>query len=171
MTRSAAARGDWWDVLRGRQRAAAAAEDPGPPTPLTRSRITRYLDSHEFSYAIDDDGDPTGSWEGNLFWFLCLGRAGEILQVRGRWDRTLPLAQRSAARLVLNDWNRDRIWPKVYSRVEDDELAVYAEVSADLEAGADDAQLRQLLDCGLSTCLQFFAQLDLAVPRSPDAPD
>jgi hypothetical protein len=83
------------------------------PTPLTRSRIASYLDSRGYRYLVDDDGDLTGTWDGSRFWFLLLGDDEEILQVRGRWHRSLPLERRGAAALAVNDWNRERIWPKV----------------------------------------------------------
>jgi len=67
-------------------------------TPLTRDRIATYLLSRGYRFLLDDDGDLTGTWDGSRFWFLLLGERAEILQVRGRWHRTLPTTRRTARR-------------------------------------------------------------------------
>ena len=114
---------------------AARRRDDEPPRPLSRERIADYLIGRGYRFVVDDDGDLTGTWDGSRFWFLLLGEQQEILQVRGRWHRTLQLDQRDAAALAVNDWNRERIWPKAYLREEEGVLALYSEVSADFEPG------------------------------------
>ena len=136
------------------------------PGPLTRERIEAYLVSCGYHVDRDEDGDLTGTWDGNRFWFLTLGEEHEILQVRGRWQRTLPEAERTAVLLVVNDWNRERIWPKTYLRLEDEDVALYGEVSTDLEHGVTDDQLGQLVSCGLGTGVQLFAALGGLAPDS-----
>lgn len=135
------------------------------PRPLEDARVEAYLLAQGYHVQRDEDGDLTGTWDGDRFWFLLLGEKQEVLQVRGRWHRTLPQERRASALLAVNDWNRERIWPKAYLRVEDDELALYAEVSVDLEHGVTDAQLAQLVACGLGTGVQLFAALEHLVPR------
>jgi len=130
---------------------------PGVPAhqtrPLTAERLAARPAALGYRVSTDDDGDIGGVWGQDRFWFLRMGSAREILQisnlepfglavaredsagnlrVRGRWRRTLPLEQRADVLLALNDWNRDRIWPKAYLRTEDGRTAVYAEVSVDL---------------------------------------
>jgi hypothetical protein len=161
-------------ALSGLPNAAKAPRvDDEPPTPVTRARVADYLRRRNYRFVVDDDGDLTGTWDGNRFWFLLLGDGQEILQVRGRWHRTLPLDARPAIALVINDWNRERIWPKAYVREEEGMLAIYAETSADLEPGANDAQLAQALSCGLGTGVQMFLSFEstLPVPGGADAPD
>lgn len=153
-------------VPRGR-----ATED-GPPqrtSPLTRARVQAYLASRGYAVGLDDDGDLTGTWDGNRFWFILTGAEDEVLQVRGRWHRTLPPSRRTATLLAVNDWNRERIWPKVYLRDDDDRIALFTEVSVDLEHGVTDDQLAQLLACGLGTGVQFFAALGGLVPDDESA--
>jgi len=146
-------------------------------SPLTRERIADYLRHRGYRFVVDDDGDLTGTWDGNRFWFLLLGDDHEIAQVRGRWHRSVPPELAGQLALTVNDWNRDRIWPKVYSREEDGELAVYAEVSADLEPGVNDVQLAQLVACGLGTGVQLFTALSELIPEpggsapATDVPD
>ncbi len=150
--------------------------DDEPPSPVTRARIADYLRQRGYRFVVDEDGDLTGTWDGNRFWFLLLGEGQEIVQVRGRWHRTLPLDARPALALAVNDWNRERIWPKAYVREEEGSLAVYAETSADLEPGANDAQLAQILSCGLGTGVQMFVSFEGTLPdpgagAPPDVPD
>ena len=57
----------------------------------------------------------------------------------------MPPEQRADVLLALNDWNRDRIWPKAYLRAEDGRAAVYAEVSVDLTDGVTDDQIDAVL--------------------------
>ena len=148
---------------------ATAAHARERTTPLTRDRIAAYLLSRGYRFLLDDDGDLTGTWDGSRFWFLLLGEHSEILQVRGRWHRMLPTSRRTSVLLAANDWNRERIWPKVYVREEDGELALYSEVSVDLENGVTAPQLAQLIACGLGTGVQMFTVLDTLLP--PDVGD
>ncbi len=138
--------------------------DDEEPRPVTRDRVGDYLLSKGYRFIVDDDGDLTGTWDGSRFWFLLLGEHDEIVQVRGRWQRQVPLEQRGAVSLALNDWNRERIWPKAYVREEEGMLALYSEVSADFEPGATHAQLAQILACGLGTGVQLFAALEATIP-------
>lgn len=134
------------------------------PTPLDSDRVEAYLRSRGYRVQRDPDGDLTGTWDGDRFWFLLLGEQHEVLQVRGRWHRTLPQDRWGAALLTVNDWNRERLWPKAYLRAEDGQTALYGEVSVDLEHGVTDDQLAQLVACGLGTGVQLFAALADLVP-------
>ncbi|MHA7134954.1 type III secretion system chaperone family protein [Oerskovia turbata] len=138
--------------------------------PLSRDRIEAFLASKGWHYGIDDDGDLGGGWDGNIFYFFVQGASDEILQVRGRWNRTLPVEEHVNVVMLANEVNQARIWPKVYARVEDEQVAVYTEVATDLEHGVADDQLGQLVECGLYSGLQFFEQLDERYP-DPDATD
>ena len=141
------------------------------PTPITRDRVASYLRRRGYRFVVDAEGDLTGTWDDNRFWFLLLGDDDEILQVRGRWHRQLPVEQRRGLALALNDWNRERIWPKVYVREEEGALSLYSEVSVDLERGATDAQIGQAITCGLGTGVKMFdALLGLLPPGTLDGP-
>lgn len=135
---------------------AAVAE---APTPVTRERISAYLREHEYRFELDDDGDPTGLWDENQLWFILMGEEDEILQVRGKLRQSFTAANKIEALRAINDWSRDRIWPKVYLREEDEGLSLYAEVSVDLEHGVTDAQLAQQLSCGIATSAMAFEAL------------
>lgn len=138
----------------------------GPaPAPLTRERIVDWLTGAGFSYFVDSDGDVGGLWHGWLFYFLALGDHGEVLQVRGQWHRVLTIERLEEILEVCNEWNAERIWPKAYVRVRDDgAVVVCADVTVDVEHGATDDQLDQLLQCGLTTGSMFFEHLDERYP-------
>ncbi len=137
---------------------------PARPLPLSRERVGEDLARRGYRYRFDGDGDVTGTWDGNRFWFLLLGSHQEILQVRGRWSGIIPPQARLSVLQAANDWNRERVWPKVYVREESDGLALYAEVSVDFEHGATDEQLAATVSCGLVTATQFFATVGALTP-------
>ncbi|MEU2199352.1 YbjN domain-containing protein [Isoptericola sp. NPDC019482] len=141
------------------------------PRPLSRTRVADDLTRRGYRFRTDDDGDVTGTWDGNRFWFLLLGDHDEILQVRGRWAGTVPEGARLAVLQAVNDWNRERVWPKVYARPEGEGLALYAEVSADFEHGATDEQLAATVSCGLVTSSQFFSTVGAMTPGGPGLDD
>lgn len=156
-------------VLRA-ARAGTAGRAPTPaaprPVPLSSERIGHDLARRGYRFRVDDDGDVTGTWDGNRFWFLLLGSNDEILQVRGRWAGNIPPRARLSVLQAVNDWNRERVWPKVYTREEDAGLALYTEVSVDFEHGATDEQLAATVSCGLVTASQFFATVGAIAPGS-----
>ncbi|MCL2454359.1 MAG: YbjN domain-containing protein [Micrococcales bacterium] len=159
-------------VIGARQRrpgGRAGAARTQRPAPVDRDRVAACLTLRGYHFDVDPDGDLTGLWDSHRFWFMLMGDEREIVQVRGRWVRTLAPEHRRAVQLAINDWNRDRIWPKTYLREEDGRLAVYAEVSADLEPGATDAQLDQILACGLGTGVTLFRELDAQIPADGTA--
>jgi hypothetical protein len=127
--------------------------------PLGRERIKSYLNSQEYNFRTDDDGDVFGLFDGHPFWFFLMGEQEEILQVRGRWRPSVDEGRAVEVAQIVNDWNRDRIWPKAYTRTENGEIFVYSEVSVDFEHGATDGQIAQTMACGLATGVQFFEHL------------
>ena len=135
------------------------------PSPLTIARIVAWFEANQFSYFVDNDGDIGGLWRGRLFYFFLFGDQSEILQVRGQWNREVAIERLEAVLEACNEWNADRIWPKAYVRVRDNGMVhVIAEVATDLEHGVTDAQLGQLLNCGLSTANVMFDTLDGLYP-------
>lgn len=136
------------------------------PTPLTDARIGAWFSRHGYTWFTDDDGDVGGLWRGRLFYFFLFGDRQEILQVRGQWNREIAIERLTEVLEICNAWNADRIWPKTYARVRDDGMVhVTCEVATDLEHGVTDAQLGQLLECGLGSATVFF---DMLADHYPD---
>lgn len=138
---------------------------PDVPTPVSRRRLTDWLAEQGHTWFVDSDGDVGGHWRGRLFHLLCLGERGEILQVRGQWNREAAIERLTELLEACNTWNAERLWPKAYVRVRDDGMVhVTCEVATDLEHGTTDDQLGQLLHCGLSSASVFFDELDVHYP-------
>src|SRR5688500_5675868 len=135
------------------------------PSPLTRDRLRGWFTRHGYTYFVDDDGDVGGLWRGRLFYFFLFGERQEILQVRGQWNREFAIERLTEVLEICNEWNAEKIWPKAYVRVRDDGMVhATCEVATDLEQGVTDAQLGQLLHCGLSAASIFFDTLDELYP-------
>lgn len=151
------------------------APSSGPvPLPLTRAQVKSVLDAHEFSYVTDDDGDFGGMWGEHRIWIMLMGDKEEILQVRGTWARAVPASARASVVRTLNDWNRERVFPKLYARRRPgtDVMDVHAESSTDLEHGVTAEQLDVLVMSGLETAMLAFDHLDaqavlLGLPEVP----
>ncbi len=140
-------------------------DDPDVPWPLSIARIVDWFEENGFSYFIDNDGDLGGLWRGRLFYFFMFGDRSEILQVRGQWNREVSIERLEEVLEACNEWNADRIWPKAYVRVRDNGMVhIISEVATDLEHGVSDAQLAQLLHCGLSTGSMLFDAIDEMYP-------
>lgn len=160
----------WFDRRRPQRRPAGADEarplDPLLPRPLTDARIVRWFEDYHYAWFRDNDGDLGGLWRGRCFYFFRFGPAREVLQVRGHWNREASIERLPELLEFCNEWNIDRIWPKAYARVADDgRVTVVAETATDLEAGVTDAQLAELLECGLTTVTRLLDELD---DRYPD---
>lgn len=151
--------------LIGRELGGTLLANAEVPAPLTVARIIAWFESHDFSYFTDNDGDVGGLWRGRLFYFFLFGEESEILQIRGQWNREVAIERLDVVLEACNEWNADRIWPKAYARVRDNGMVhIIAEVATDLEDGVTDAQLGQLLNCGLSTGNMLFDAIDGLFP-------
>jgi hypothetical protein len=124
--------------------------------PVTRDRVERSLREQGYRFQVGTDGSIGGNWDGNVFSIALIGPASTIVQVRGTWSGTIDPELAPGIAQVVNDWNRDRIWPKVYSRRNGTGLHAHTEVSVDLGPGATDAQIAEVVACGLGTGVQFF---------------
>ena len=142
-----------------------AATGSDVPTPLTAERLRAWFRRNGYSYFVDDDGDVGGVWRGRLFYFFLFGEREEILQVRGQWNREFAIERLTEVLELCNEWNADKIWPKAYVRVRDDGMVhATCEVATDLEHGVTEAQLGQLLQCGLGAASVFLDALDAHYP-------
>ncbi len=129
--------------------------------PLTQERMKALFDQEKWSYFVDNEGDLGGIWDGNQFFFLQRGDDNEILHVTARWHHTLPIEHLDAIRNFLNEWNKQKLWPKVFHRIGDEgRISLIAEHAADWEHGVTDEQLALTVHCALSTSLHFFEAVE-----------
>ena len=138
--------------------------------PLTKARIQAALESKGWTYKVDSDGDIGGGWEDGFFYFFTTGRQQEILLVRGTWYPTLPAADYEKAAEIANQWNLDKLWPKVYARRNDDgDVRLHGEHIVDYEHGLTDEQLLQHLVTVISAGCEFFEHLNEQFPEAAAA--
>ncbi|MDR1152839.1 MAG: YbjN domain-containing protein [Bifidobacteriaceae bacterium] len=125
--------------------------------PLTRDRIEEVMRLRDWNYSIDSDGDLTGNWDHNRFYFFLTGKDKEILQIQSRWRQDLPIELRSDVLVAINEWHQTRLWPKGYIYVDDDgRLWVHGEHVVDWEHGLTTDQLALTISCAISTSIQMF---------------
>ncbi|MPV37059.1 type III secretion system chaperone family protein [Georgenia subflava] len=136
---------------------------------VTPGRLRDVVEGRGYVVRSEPDASLTGLWDGYRFQLRLTGEGQEYLSVCGTWGRTVPEALGSAVAQAVNDWNRDRIWPTVFTVTEGDERTVRTEVMADVGAGATDRQLVELVEAGLSSGVQFFRALggSMPPPREP----
>ncbi|WP_022867416.1 YbjN domain-containing protein [Schaalia vaccimaxillae] len=133
---------------------------PDAVRPISQERLCRLFDNQGWFWHIDDDGDLAGNWDDNAFYFRFSGEQKEVLSILSFMRLTVPEEREEELEILIEDWHRERLWPKAYfRRNEDGSLRVMGEVNADYEFGATDAQLLQQCQCALSTTLQLFAHV------------
>lgn len=149
----------------------AAARTSRGMTPVTPDRLEDHLRERRLLVDRRDDGVLLGEWQGMPFAVGLGGREDSVLQVRGRWPRVLPGRAAAGLAQLLNDWNRDRVLPKVYSVPEGEALAVVAETNLGVRFGATDDQLTETITLALSVTAQFFAGLEASIPAPEGSPE
>lgn len=126
--------------------------------PITRARLESTLTTLGYRTEVGHEGSLVRTSDGWQFTVAVLGDAATV-RVRGTSPRTIDTALAPGIAQVVNDWNRDRIWPKVFTRPHGTGLRLHTDVTAHLEGGASDAQLSEVIACGLGTGATFFAAI------------
>ena len=91
-----------------------SAETGDSVRPISKERIEKIFDGQGWYYGRDDDDDVCGRWDGAPFFFLFMGQDQEILQVTARMAEEVPAEREDELASVIEDWHRDRIWPKAF---------------------------------------------------------
>lgn len=141
----------------------------GGLVPLNLDRVRATLDSRGANYGQGGENEVGGYWDGHLMIMMILGQSGEYLCVRGRWNRTVGVDQVDKLREIANDWNAEKLWPKAYVSVEEEEdgsrsVGVFTEHTVDYEHGVSDEQIDLHLACAIATSGQFFDKVDEHYP-------
>jgi len=125
--------------------------------PVSTDRLRQALDRLDVRYLLDAEGNLLAMWERHAVLIALEGPADEILVMRARPHATVPPDWMDQAYRVVNEWNHSRRFAKAYvgDPTERGQLPIYAEVQVPLSAGAHDAFLDELLDCGVSVSLGF----------------
>lgn len=144
------------------------------PEALSLDRVARSLERHGYAF-VGDEEHPNilrARFDSYPFLFLVAGEDDSILQTRARWNHSVDVARKVEMVKLCNEWNMNRIWPKVYVRREAETvLGMYGEVAADFAGGARDQQIDRAIECGLTTVISFFHDLEERLGSSIDELD
>ncbi len=132
-------------------------ELPATVAPVTLRRVGEALDLLDIRYLADGDGSLLAMWERHAVLFALEGPDDEILVIRARPHSTVPPDWADRAHRVVNEWNHARRFCKAYvgDPTERGQLPIYAELQVPLGAGAHDALLVEMLDCGAAVATTF----------------
>ncbi|MFC3992270.1 type III secretion system chaperone family protein [Actinoplanes siamensis] len=134
----------------------AASCEPAAET-VTLARIGKALDLLDIRFLADGGGSLLAMWERHAVLFTLEGPDDEILVMRARPHATVPPDWADRAYRIVNEWNHTRRFCKAYvgDPTERGQLPIYAELQVPLAAGAHDALLVELLDCGAAVATSF----------------
>ena len=128
-----------------------------PSTPL----LQQILDEYGLKHTFDDDGDLTVRWEKCNVFFFYYGEKKEVVQARLYLNRRFSVDLRPTVALLLDDWNRTKLFPKAYTVLPDDgAVGICAEHVFDFEAGVTREQLKYTIGVWIDTLLRFAEWVD-----------
>jgi hypothetical protein len=128
-----------------------------PSTPL----LQQILDEYGLRHTFDDDGDLTVRWEKCNVFFFYYGEKKEVVQARLYLNRRFSVDLRPTVALMLDDWNRTKLFPKAYTVLPDDgAVGICAEHVHDFEAGVTREQLKYTIGVWIDTLLRFAEWVD-----------
>jgi Putative bacterial sensory transduction regulator len=137
----------------GERRGASSTDHAVVPDTATLQQI---LDEYSLVHSLDDDGDLVVRWPTHSVYFFHYGERGEVLQARLYLDARFDVDIRPALTVLLDDWNRTKLFPKAYTVLPDDGMvAVCAEHVFDFEAGLTRAGLKYTIGTWIHSLLQF----------------
>jgi hypothetical protein len=128
----------------------------GPVVLPNTGILQRILNDYGLRSIVDDDGDLAVRWEKFSIYFFHYGEDEEVLQARLYLNRRFDVDLRPALALMLDDWNRSKLFPKAYTVLPDDGLVgICAEQAYDFEGGTSSAQLKFTVGMWLQNLQQF----------------
>lgn len=128
----------------------------GPAVLPTNHELESILRDYQLRSLLDDDGDLTVRWENFSIYFFHYGQDEEVLQARLYLNRRFEVDLRPTLALVLDDWNRSKLFPKAYTVLPDDGLVgICAEQAFDFEGGITREQLKFTVGMWLQNLQQF----------------
>jgi hypothetical protein len=123
--------------------------------------VQQLLDEFGLKHGIDDDGDLAVRWEKCSVYFFFYGDHKEVLQARLYLNRRFSADMRATLAVLLDEWNRTKLFPKAYTVLPDDGMVgICAEHCQDFEGGATRAQLKYSIGMWIDTLLRFADWVD-----------
>jgi Putative bacterial sensory transduction regulator len=146
-----------------REPLTARKRDPDGGTMVlpTLPLVEQVLDEFGLKHSIDDDGDLVVRWEKCSVFLFFYGEKREILQARLYLNRRFDVDTRGSLALLLDEWNRSKLFPKAYTVLPDDgRVGICAEQCYDFEAGVTRGQLKYSIGLWIDTLLRFGDWVD-----------
>lgn len=105
------------------------AGQPGPPPLVVPNQdlVKQLLDQMELKSAVDGEGDLFAPWEGFRVYYMFRGDQQELFAVRAFYDHVHTAEEKPALLAALDEWNRETLWPKVYTHAHEDGFRVVSE--------------------------------------------
>jgi hypothetical protein len=156
-------------VFRRRPKPTRSAQLTGRPAePTGRTLVTptiplveQLLDEFGLRHQIDEDGDLVVRWEKCSIYFFLYGQHHEMLQARMYLNRRFSVDTRATLTLLLDEWNRTKLFPKAFTILPDDGMVgICAEQCYDFEAGATRGQFKYAIGIWIDTLLRFSDWLE-----------
>jgi hypothetical protein len=100
-----------------------APEPPPGPPPIVKpdnGLVANLMEQIGLKYGTDAEGDLVASWSGFRVYMMFRGETKELFAVRAFYERAYPLDQKAELVDVLDEWNRDTLWPKVYTHTNEE---------------------------------------------------
>jgi hypothetical protein len=98
-------------------------QPPQGPPPIIKPDQNLIGDLFEqvgIKYGTDDEGDIVASWPGFRVYAMFRGDTKELFAVRAFYERAYPLEEKQELLDVIDEWNRDSLWPKVYTHTNEE---------------------------------------------------
>ena len=138
-----------------------AASGGGTLVTPTIALVEQLLDEFGLRHQIDEDGDLVVRWEKCSVYFFFYGERQEVLQARMYLNRRFSVDTRSTLALLLDEWNRTKLFPKAFTILPDDGMVgICAEQCHDFESGATRAQMKYTVGMWIDTLLRFCDWLE-----------
>jgi hypothetical protein len=135
--------------------------DGGTMVLPTLAVVEQILDEFGLRHAIDEDGDLVVRWEKCSVYLFFYGERREILQARLYLNRRFEVEARSSLALLLDEWNRSKLFPKAYTVLPDDgRVGLCAEQCYDFDPGVTRGQLKYSIGLWIDTLLRFSDWVD-----------
>ncbi|MER5637763.1 YbjN domain-containing protein [Kitasatospora sp. NPDC002227] len=94
----------------------------GPPPVIVPNQdlVVQLLNQMQLKHVVDEEGDLTAPWDGFRVYYMFRGEQKELFAVRAFYDRAYPLEDKHEILDLIDEWNRETLWPKVYTHTHED---------------------------------------------------
>jgi hypothetical protein len=96
---------------------------PAGPPPIVvpdQNLVKQLLDQMQLKHVVDEEGDLVAPWDGFRVYYMFRGEQKELFATRAFYDRPYTLEQKGEILDLIDEWNRETLWPKVYTHTHED---------------------------------------------------